>query len=221
MTGLVALGPLALTPVVGWLLVEFGPERAIVFVLWWLIPSLVFAIAMPLHRRAGYSLGRASLRAIVWSVPVTLVVFVLLLFGFTPRVRAEPVPSPSQRSDTSVRIPAAGSATRTAILGAVRAHVGVKSRFKVTHVRATDRWAFVRCTEVVDDGTQLQETDLDVAALLERRGARWAVVDLWSLGANDERPCAPFARRVRQRVKDARLPTALFPAGFLTSDVPG
>jgi len=70
----------------------------------------------------------------------------------------------------AVRTPAAGSATRTALLDAVRKQVGVRSRFKVSHVRSTDRWAFVRCVEVVDDGGALQETDLDIAALLERRG---------------------------------------------------
>jgi hypothetical protein len=223
MTALVALGPLAVAPLIVWLLMEFGPERSVIFALWWIIPSIVFAVAMPLFRRGGRSRAQASARAVVVSLVITAVVFVGLLFGFTPRVGATTVPvvaREQQRPDTSVKTPPAGSATRTAILDGVRAKAGVTSRFKVSHVRATDRWAFVRCTEVVADGTQLQETDLDIAALLERRGAKWVVVDLWSLSTDDERPYTPFARRIRQRAKDARLPATLFPPGFLTSDVP-
>ena len=128
-----------------------------------------------------------------------------------------------QRAD-SVRTPAAGSATRTALLDAVRGHLDVRSRFKVSHVRATDRWAFVRCVEAIDDEGTLQETDLDIAALLERTGAgaaaRWRVVELWALSTNEERPYTPFARRVRERARALGLPVSLFPDGFLTSDVP-
>ena len=108
-------------------------------------------------------------------------------------------------ADSSVRTPAAGSATRTGILDAVRAKLGVRSRFKVTHIRATDRWAFVRCVEVVADGADLQETDLDVAALVERQAAggvgRWKVVESWALSTDQEQPYAAFARRVRERAR--------------------
>jgi hypothetical protein len=114
--------------------------------------------------------------------------------------------------------------TRTAVLDAIRRHIGVKSRFKVSHIRATDRWAFIRCVEVVADGEQLQETDLDLAALLERRGtgtsARWDVIDAWALSTDDTKPYAAFARRVRERARNSRIPSKLFPDGFLTSDVP-
>jgi hypothetical protein len=131
---------------------------------------------------------------------------------------------PHQRTDSTVRTPAAGSVTRAALLDAVRAKVGVRSRFKVSHVRANDRWAFVRCVEVVEDGANLQETDLDVAALLERQISggvgRWKVVDLWALSTDDERPYAAFARRVRDRVRATAIPKTLFPERFLSSDVP-
>ena len=222
-TALVALGPLVVTPLIAFLLMEFGPERSVLITLWWLVPAIVFAIAMPLFRRRGQSLAEASGWAAGLGLLIAIIVFVGLVFGYTPSVGAATLPPATaelQRPDTSVKTPPTGSASRTAILDAVRAHVRVKSRFKVSHLRASDRWAFVRCTEVVEDGTQLQETDLDVAALLERRGSRWTVVDLWSLSTNDERPYTPFARRIRQRTKDAHLPTALFPTGFLTSDVP-
>jgi hypothetical protein len=158
---------------------------------------------------------------------VTVAVVVGLLSGYSPSGGATGTQAsapPAQRADSGVKSPAAGSAARTAILDGVRARLGVTPRFKVTFIRATEQWAFVRCVEVVADGADLQETDLDVAALLQRRGvangARWEVVDLWALSTDDERPYTPFARRVRQRAKEGRLPPALFPAGFLTSDVP-
>ncbi|HUQ84584.1 MAG TPA: hypothetical protein VM076_25745 [Gemmatimonadaceae bacterium] len=223
MTALIALGPLAATPLVAWLLIEFGPERGVIFALWWLVPSIAFAILMPIFRRRGRSLGQASAHAVAWAFGITIVVFVGLLFGFTPNVGAMPVRvavATAQRADSTVRTPPTGSPTRVAIMDAVRAHVGVRSKFKVSHVRANDRWAFVRCTEVVDDGQQLQETDLDVAALLERRGNTWVVADLWSLSTDDQHPYLRFARRVRQRAREAHLPATLFPSGFLTSDVP-
>jgi hypothetical protein len=163
---------------------------------------------------------------------MSVIIFSVLLFGFTPRVRAatttvprfEIAVQPRSRADTVVRTPAAGSSTRTAILDGVRAKVGVRSRFKVSHIRANDRWAFVRCVEVVDDGGSLQETDLDIAALLERRrgtkGEAWQVIELWALSTDQERPYSAFAKRLRERVRTARISTALFPTGFLDSDVP-
>jgi len=224
-TGLVAVAPLALTPLLAWLLMELGPERSVIFAIYWIVPAIVFAIVMPVMRRRGRSLARASMVGTAWGLGLMIVVFVIALVASLYFVRPA-VGAPlavSQRSD-SVRSPAAGSATRTAILDAVRKHVGARSRFKVSHVRMTDQWAFVRCVEVIDDDGALQETDLDIAALLQRTGAgaaaRWRVVDLWSLSANDERPYTPFARRVRERARALRLPVALFPDGFLTSDVP-
>ena len=230
MTALVALGPLAFTPILVLLLMQFGPERSVLFALYWVVMAIVFAIVTPLSRRRGQTLGKAARRGAVWAVSSMIAAFVVLFalsFGFAARARAMPVgpSSPAtQRGDTAVKIPAVGSVTRKAILDAVRAHYGVSSRFRVTFVRSSDRWAFVRCVEVVEDAGNLQETDLDVAALLERRstprGTRWQLVEQWALATDQERPYTPFARRVRQRVRDAGLPAALFPPGFLRSDVP-
>jgi hypothetical protein len=225
-TAAIALAPLAFTPLLVLLLMEFGPERSVLFAIYWIVPAIVFAIAMPLLRRRGRNLFRASLLGAAWALGVMVVVFtvalVASLYFVRPAVGAVP-PRPLQSVD-SVRAPGAGSATRTAVLDAVRRHVRTSARFKVSHVRTTDRWAFVRCVEVVDDGESLQETDLDIAALLERRGAgsaaRWVVVELWSLTSNEERPYTPFARRVRDRARELRIPAALFPIGFLASDVP-
>ena len=101
MTALVALGPLAATPLIAWLLIEFGPERAI-----------IFAILMPIFRRGGRSLGQASARAVAWAFVITIVVFVGLLFGFTPKVGAMPARvsfATAPRTDTTVKTPPAGS----------------------------------------------------------------------------------------------------------------
>lgn len=232
MTIALAIAPVLLTPVVAWLLMEYGPERSVVFAAYWLVLSVVFAIAMPVFRRRGRSLAFSSVCGALVAMLATVIIFSVLLFGFTPRARAatntvsrnEIAVQPGSRADTVVRTPAAGSSTRTAILDAVRAKVGVRSRFKVSHIRANDRWAFVRCVEVVDDGDSLQETDLDIAALLERRrgtnGEAWQVVELWALSTDQERPYSAFAKRLRQRVRTARISTALFPTGFLDSDVP-
>ena len=222
MTWLIALGPLALTPLIALLLMEYGPERSVIFTLYWLIPSIVFAIAFPVLHRRGRSRTRASVLAIAWAVAITVVVFVGLFFGFTPATAA--VPTSIVQPDTVVRTPARGSRTRQALLDAIRARVGVKSQFKVGHIRATDEWAFVRCVELIIDGDVGQETDLDIAALLRRKGpagsAIWEVVDLWTLATDDAKPYKPFARRVRERARNSRIPAALFPEGFLTSDVP-
>ena len=152
---------------------------------------------------------------------------VTLLFATLPSARgvsALPRELAAQGVDSVVRTPAAGTAARTAILDAVRQHLRSRARFKVGHIRATDRWSFVRCVEVVEDGGELQETDLDVAALLERRttgrGTTWVVADSWTLSSDGERPYTPFARRVRARAASDRIPSGLFPKGFLSSDVP-
>ena len=152
---------------------------------------------------------------------------VALLFATAPSTRGVITLReglPAQGADSAVRTPAAGTAARTAVLDAVRRHLRSSARFKVGHIRMTDRWAFVRCVEVVDDGGALQETDLDVAALLERRttgrATTWVVADIWTLSTDGERPYTPFARRVRARASSDRIPSGLFPQGFLSSDVP-
>jgi hypothetical protein len=81
----IALGPLLLTPLVVWLLMEYGPERSVVFAAYWLVLIVAFAVAMPLFRRSGRSLARASVLAVVAGLLVTAIVFVGLLFAVTPR----------------------------------------------------------------------------------------------------------------------------------------
>jgi hypothetical protein len=115
--------------------------------------------------------------------------------------------------------PKSGSPERTAILAAVRRAVKTGSRFRVHHLRSTGQWAFFHGTEVVElDEKELQETDLDVAALLERRGtgnaARWTVVELWTLPTEEKHPRARFLERVRARRNALALPAALFPSDF-------
>jgi hypothetical protein len=113
-----------------------------------------------------------------------------------------------------VTTPAAGSPSRAGILTAVRRQLSATSRFKVDHVRVAGRCAFVRATEVVplDRGEQ-QETDLSVAALLERSPdtSSWIVRDYWTLPGESERPFADFRRRVRERLRVERIPAALLP----------
>ena len=126
------------------------------------------------------------------------------------------VPESESRVDEPVVTPGAGSPERAAILDALRTRLKTKSRFKVDHIRLAGEWAFVRATEVVElDGNEQQETDLTVAALLEKpKGSTtgwWRIADYWTLPENDERPLADFTRRVKQRIAAERLPNALLP----------
>jgi hypothetical protein len=128
-----------------------------------------------------------------------------------------PVPESESRVDDPVVTPAAGSAERAAILDALRTRLKTQSRFKVDHMRLAGEWAFVRATEIVElDGDEEQETDLTIAALLEKpKGSTtgwWRVADYWTLPENDERPLADFTRRVKQRITAERLPLGLLPA---------
>ena len=105
-------------------------------------------------------------------------------------------------------------ATRAAMLDAVRATLRSDAEFQIDHARATDRWAFVRATELVTlDGGASQETDLTVAALLTRDAAtaRWRVVEHWTLPTEDRLPLAEFRRRLGAHQASARLPASLFP----------
>ena len=127
-----------------------------------------------------------------------------------------PVPESESRVNDPVVTPAAGSPERAAILDAVRTRLKTKSRFKVDHMKLAGEWAFVRATEIVElDGSEQQETDLTVAALLEKpRGSTtgwWRIADYWTLPENDEKPLADFTRRVKQRITAERLPVALLP----------
>lgn len=134
----------------------------------------------------------------------------LLALVLIPHVGRAQAPGAATRPTA----PAAGSPQRTAILSAVRRRLKTSSRFKVDHVRVAGRWAFIRATEVVPlDGEELQETDLSVAALLEQPAGTtsWRVAEYWTLPTEGERPLAEFKRRVRERLRVERLPSALLP----------
>ena len=127
-----------------------------------------------------------------------------------------PVPQSESRVDDPIVEPAAGSPERAAILDALRTRLKTKSRFRVGHLAVAGEWAFVRATEVVElEGNEEQETDLTVAALLEKpKGSTtgwWRIADYWTLPENDTRPLAAFTQRVRQRIAAERLPRALVP----------
>jgi hypothetical protein len=114
--------------------------------------------------------------------------------------------------------PAPGSAVRRGGLDAIRASLGVRSRFEVSHFLVSGRWAFIVCNEVVEDEGRLQETDLTVNALLTRdgaRSARWRIVELWTLPSEEERPYRAFAERVRARVRSDSVPAAILPDELL------
>lgn len=116
------------------------------------------------------------------------------------------------RRTRPVVTPARGTPLRQALLDAVRRHLGTTSQFKVAHVAVWDSTAFVRAGEVVPDDGGLQETDLFVEALLERRGGRWTVRESWNLSTEPDRTSHDdFLRRVRARRIALGLPAALFP----------
>ena len=97
MTLAIAIGPLVLTPLILWLLMEYGPERSAIFAIYWLALSIVFAIAMPWFRRRGRSPAKASVLGAVVAMVVTFVFFLTLLFGFAPRAGATGVGDPGPR----------------------------------------------------------------------------------------------------------------------------
>jgi hypothetical protein len=124
--------------------------------------------------------------------------------------------SAARAQDTGkVTTPAQGSAERKALLDAVRARLGIKSQFKVYHLRVSGEWAFFHGGEVVDADGELQETDLDVQALLQQKTvggkSNWYVAEIWTLPADDKLSRAEFARRVRRRQQTGRVPAAILP----------
>ncbi|MDF1505201.1 hypothetical protein [Roseisolibacter sp. H3M3-2] len=134
--------------------------------------------------------------------------------GFTSLVPPADAAAPVAPGVTAtVTTPGDPSATRAALLDAVRARLGVDTHFRVDHVRAAGTWAFLRATEVVPlDGGEQQETDLTVAALLSTDAAgAWQVVELWSLPDDQRLPMPEFLRRLGAYQAAAGLPAALFP----------
>jgi hypothetical protein len=166
----------------------------------WIALVVVLAVAVALRPRSG-------------AVSVTSAVRPQALLASSAPPQSMDT---TTRADSTVRVttPAQGSKERSALLTAVRQQLKTSSRFKVDHVRVAGRWAFLRATEVVPlEGKELQETDLSVAALLERRpdSPGWRVTDYWTLPGESERPLADFRRRVQERLRTERLPAALLP----------
>jgi hypothetical protein len=111
-----------------------------------------------------------------------------------------------------VSTPAAGTPVRKAVLDAVRRHLNTTATFKVAHLAVSGSFAFLRAGEVVPDGDNLQETDLFVETLLERRNGRWRVLHLWNLmDEGEKKPHDAFLGRVRRVIRERQLPMAMLP----------
>jgi hypothetical protein len=175
----------------------------------WLLMGAAFGMAWPTIRR-----DIAAERMANATVPPTdgADAGVATASAFSPpAITASEAPL----HDTVVT-PPPGSPERSAILDALRTRLKTGSRFKVDHIRIAGSWAFVRATEIVRlDGNEEQETDLTVAALLEKPARSstgwWRIADIWTLPDNEAHPFADFSRRVRQRIAAERLPVALLP----------
>lgn len=110
-------------------------------------------------------------------------------------------------------MPAAGTPVRKAVLDAVRRHLRTSAVFKVPHLAVSGPTAFLRAGEVVPDGDNLQETDLFVEVLLERRAnGDWRVVHLWNLETEGEKaPHDAFLARVLRVLRERALPMTMLP----------
>lgn len=117
------------------------------------------------------------------------------------------------QQNVSVTEPRPGTTTRRALLDAMRRKLKARVTFKVAHMAVAGNIAFVRAGEIVQDGTQWQETDLFVEALLERPTARgrWRVVEFWNLQSDPQESHAPFVQRVREALRSRSRPLTLLP----------
>jgi len=123
------------------------------------------------------------------------------------------------QSGAGAKTPAQGTPERKAVLDAVRVRLMLESQFKVYHLKLNGNWAYFHGSEVVDAGEgELQETDLDVRALLERKQIDgkplWVVAELWTLPTEDKFPYKNFVTRTRRRQKSGRVPADIFPANM-------
>ena len=140
------------------------------------------------------------------------VCLLLVSFGASPA----PALAQSGGAGRAATTPAQGSPERKAVLDAVRAHLKLKSQFKVYHLKVNGNWAYFHGGEVVDAGDgELQETDLDVKALLQLKTAggktSWTVAEIWTLPTDDKLSYKSFVRRARERQKTANVPADIFP----------
>ena len=144
-----------------------------------------------------------------------LATLAVITFALGSTLQNVPAQEGTQQSASKATTPAQGTAERKALLDAVRARVKIKSQFKVYHLKVQGEWAFFHGGEVVDADGELQETDLDVQALLQRKivagKAAWFVAELWTLPTDDKLSRAEFVRRVRQRQQKGRIPADILP----------
>jgi hypothetical protein len=143
----------------------------------------------------------------------------LLLFLLLAPCASPLAPARAQNSNAgkAATTPAQGSPERKAVLDAVRARLKLTSQFKVYHLKLSGDWAYFHGGEVVDAGEgELQETDLDVKALLERKTAggktSWVVAEIWTLPTDDKLSYKSFVTRARKRQKAAHVPADIFPS---------
>jgi hypothetical protein len=76
------VAPLLLVPAIGWVLIEYGPERAVVFAVYPLVWALAFLVAgiICMVLRPPRSAGTILRRAAVWAT-ATMLGATVLLFG--------------------------------------------------------------------------------------------------------------------------------------------
>jgi hypothetical protein len=121
----------------------------------------------------------------------------------------------TKKVDAPSTTPPQGSPERKAILDAVRRRLKIQSQFKVDYLKVNGNWCFFNGGEVVMAERELQETDLSVAALLERKTVAgktsWVVSEMWTLPTDQEQPRDKFVARVRQKQKTANIPKEIFP----------
>ena len=148
------------------------------------------------------------------QLPAHAAAILLLLaccVAYVPHARAQ------GGNATRATTPAQGSPERKAVLDAVRARLKLRSQFKVYHLKLNGDWAYFHGGEVADAGEgELQETDLDVKALLERKQvagkSAWVVAEIWTLPTDDQLSYKNFVARARRRQKAANVPADIFPA---------
>jgi hypothetical protein len=141
----------------------------------------------------------------------------LLLFLLLASCASLLAPARAQSNMGKATTPAQGTPERKAVLDGVRARLKLTNQFKVYHLKLNGNWAYFHGGEVVDAGEgELQETDLDVKALLERKtnGGKtsWVVAEIWTLPTDDKLSYKSFVTRARQRQKTSNIPADIFPS---------
>lgn len=80
---LISVLPLALTPLLGWLLAEGhlslgGGEKDLILLLPWMVWSIMFAVAFLVNARKTKSLLSAVLRALGWATGIMVLLWLML-----------------------------------------------------------------------------------------------------------------------------------------------